>query len=478
MVEYIHMRKGFEPGQYQFDEQKNLAADRAAFETLINEARNTNIYEEKTTKRELVKDLVAHGLVDRPYIIKLLQDQGVSREKINEWQERILTTADIVDEFVPLSAPEEKAAEADQPETPKIDFGDIEVDKAKMPEIIQVADMILPTDDEPKIVLGEGEFREAGKIPRTAMLINLLTENGIDPADCKILSGINDPNVVRQESYHLFLVGPIEKMIYICDEEGNATYVMHQIAEDYDDLRKLIALKKSELKVMGKMVDMIIWSTREDWEEKILEALTKESPITGQIKNWEEFTKRIKEKVREAKENQKEKGRFLNFETLKAEVKAAGITANEKDYRQKQKKHPNWPSAPDVHYREWTNWPEFFGREKTEFVDFQTLKQQISEAGIQTRDQYLEEKRNHPTWPSNPYEYYNEWVNWPDFLKREDKFLDFTALKDAVQQAKIQTYLQYFEEQKKHSDWPSHPERQYKEWTNWKDFLNKEKIMH
>jgi len=327
--------------------------------------------------------------------------------------------------------------------------------------------MILPTDDEPRIISGEGESLEHKMIPRTAMLINLLSEFGISLDDCKIFVGTNKPEVVRQENYRMFTIKPREKIIYVCDEEGNSTYILHNYTEDDSDLKRLMALKKSELKAMGELVDKIDWSNKDTWQEEIFKALTKKSPVPDGIKNWQEYIRKIRD---EAVARKKEKEKFVDLETLKAKVRAAGIDSKP-TYKKEQKNHPSWPSNPNRTYgEEWVSWPDLWGKK---YVDLETLKAEVRAAGINSQPKYRIEQKNRPSWPSGPeYHYGEEWVSWPDLWGK--KFVDLETLKAEVKAAGVDSEPKYRIEQKNHPSWPSSPRVHYgEEWVSWTDLWGK-----
>ena len=162
----------------------------------------------------------------------------------------------------------------------------------------------------------------------------------------------------------------------------------------------------------------------------------------------------------------KEKTEFLNYNELQKLVQAAGIDSKEK-YNNRQKNHPDWPSHPSTHYKNWISWYDLFGKKKKEFLSYSELQKLVQEAGIHSQEEYNNEQNNHPSWPSHPSTHYKEWISWTNLFGRKTKFITYDELKQALQEAGIHSQEEYNNEQKNHPDWPSHPSRQYKEWISW-----------
>ncbi len=110
-----------------------------------------------------------------------------------------------------------------------------------------------PAAREQGVYAGDGSFQEKRQIPRLKTTLLLLKHRfGIDIDDksqLKIIPGKVTPNMVRKLPYNMLDVPILNRMIDVCDEEGNRTFVF-----DRDKLLKLglnaeavAALKKPEL---------------------------------------------------------------------------------------------------------------------------------------------------------------------------------------------------------------------------------------
>ncbi|MBI5411991.1 hypothetical protein HZA43_02320 [Candidatus Peregrinibacteria bacterium] len=105
-----------------------------------------------------------------------------------------------------------------------------------------------PDLSEVRILSGSGEgIKPPCIFPRTKLAIETLRSLDIEPSDtaqCTCLSGTNMPNMMRgAESYHAIAVHTFEKIILVCDEEGNPTYVIHRAGP----VERYAAMRKSQL---------------------------------------------------------------------------------------------------------------------------------------------------------------------------------------------------------------------------------------
>ena len=165
----------------------------------------------------------------------------------------------------------------------------------------------------------------------------------------------------------------------------------------------------------------------------------------------------------------REKTKLLKYNEIRKEIKKYNINSK-KEYLEKRKS--NWPRRPDRHYKEWFDWYHLFGREKTKFLKYNELRKEVKKHNINSQKEYLEKRKSN--WPSNPQKYYKEWIDWLHLFGREKtKFLKYNELRKEVKKYNINSQKEYLEKRK--SNWPSKPYRHYKEWIDWHHFLGKEK---
>ena len=121
--------------------------------------------------------------------------------------------------------------------------------------------------------------------------------------------------MIRKESYEMFIIPSLEKMILVCDEEGNSTFIINRLSETphfYYSLSKdqLKALKDSEL------IDQIDWRNLDKWKEDLLNSLTKPKQS-----NYEQLTedeiKKILENIKQKFAYQKKKNQKIFYLLMK-----------------------------------------------------------------------------------------------------------------------------------------------------------------
>lgn len=160
----------------------------------------------------------------------------------------------------------------------------------------------------------------------------------------------------------------------------------------------------------------------------------------------------------------------LSYKKLKKDVKKKGIKSCKK-YFKLQKKYSSWPANPSITFASiWISWPNFFSKKR---YSFKKIQKEVRKKKIKTTAQYLESWKEN-NWPSNPKYYFNKkWVNWRNFLGTE--FLEYEKLREEVLAGGIFFQKEYMMAQKNKANWPSNPSTRYSEWTNWYDFLGKNK---
>lgn len=142
-----------------------------------------------------------------------------------------------------------------------------------MPEIIEkTTNTILPPDPG-EIETGSGAGIEAKEIiPRSRYLVELLSEMNIP---YQVHSGTNMPNMMRALSYQAFVLPTLNKVILVNNEEGNATFIVHNISPE--NLKIVTELTKDQLKQQDN-VDVIIFNKPvNEWKQDIASAIMRES---------------------------------------------------------------------------------------------------------------------------------------------------------------------------------------------------------
>ncbi len=140
----------------------------------------------------------------------------------------------------------------------------------------QTDQVILPPDErEVAFGAGEGEYVDPEIIPRTRYMVELLSEMGLE---YEVLQGKNTTEMVRKTSYVSFFVKEIGKLVLVCDEGGNATFIIHKKDAEETWGEQVLKTKEQHKERLGTgEVTYIEWSGDPDsWKERVSQFLLEE----------------------------------------------------------------------------------------------------------------------------------------------------------------------------------------------------------
>jgi len=364
----------------------------------------------------------------------------------------------------------------------------IGVDIAKNNNVV-----ITPPDNNKKINDGNRQGIEQKRMfPRLLTLLYII-EHDFDilptPTDTPITRGIVTPDMVRQTTYVRVEILDLDRAVYLCDEEGNVSYVFDtaKISEQNITLNELDLYTKEDKNSLISSYPGIGIRIRQTnvWRNNITAALKEPISEASLLKN-----------VRQISEFRREKGEYLPFEDFQREVR--NLYSQEGNvatwYRQEQKNHSNWPSHPDKIkiYKDkgWKGWSELVGKEnrlkKVNFEDFQREVISLYSGEGDVQKWYHLERENHSNWPSDPYKKYKDkgWEGFPELVGKENQlkkgYLNFEDFQREVKNlyfvGRMDAYEWYKKEYKNHPKWPSHPDDTYKDngWEGFPELVGKE----
>jgi hypothetical protein len=289
----------------QIADAGELEDKRLTFEHLVKQWWLTRDDQEKATIRQTLTGYIRRGLISRDFLIDQLKKINTPEDELALWADVELHVDDILGALLSraeaLKGEEPAEPRPAGPEPERLEYPDLEIKKADQPPIIRIDEVLVPASRGPQFPSGSKEFLERhNTIPRSKYLMKLLADYGLDPQEYLVIEGRNEPKMYRRESYRMFVVPPLEKMVLVCDEENNATFIIHELTQN---TRKYFSQTKDELRQQARLVETIEWfrgqdwdagQVKENWEQKMLDALTRESPISGKDIDNQSLIEQIK----------------------------------------------------------------------------------------------------------------------------------------------------------------------------------------
>ncbi len=294
-------------------------------------------------------------------------------------------------------------------------------------EVLNTETVIIPPQEGVEVQSPEEgtdeNIQEKKLIPRLLTLLYILEHDfNLTPEDLSVTKGSVRPEMWRKEPYYRVDVPSLERQVYICDEEGNASYIF-----DAAKLRALgISIEKLDASDKGEKNALIVQHPgigvriiqTSSWRQYVSQALVdikaKESakPMTF----VSEFIKKERGVV------------FLPFDEFQAEVRALypGSGDITKWYNQEQKQHPQWNSGPGIYYKSegWKGLSELLGIKKKfpTFDQFQTEVRALYPGSGAIQKWYNQEQKQHLQWSSTPNRNYKSkgWSSWGDLVKKKE----------------------------------------------------------
>lgn len=144
-------------------------------------------------------------------------------------------------------------------------------------------------------------------------------------------------------------------------------------------------------------------------------------------------------------------------------------------------KRDDLPRRPDLYYEEWESWSTWLGiRSKSDrdFMSIQNLRQILEENNIKNKTQFLKFYSNNKNIGihSSPIKYYNL-VSWKELFDKNYKlveYLEYTEAASFVHKLGLKSQKYWYKLCKDKLipyNIPKTPNKYYKEWTTWNDWL-------
>jgi len=343
--------------------------------------------------------------------------------------------------------------------------------------------VITPPSDEPTPFSGEhsGTY-EAPTVTNRLITLAYILEKDFDitTTDTTYTKGITNGDMVREEPYVRVEVPFLERLVYICDESGNASYIfntsiLNMLEISVTDIDKMTKNQRNAfLRITPSAGQRIIQSPK--WRQTVSQALSESF-------SDEEMTVSI-DATEQRKSEFSGKNEFLEFPDFLKEVKEAYIEAGSPSHIQGwyvneyKKRNGKWPASPSKKYYNigWQGDSEMVGLEAVKFLEFPDFLEEVriayTKAGSprNTLVWYNDEYKKHFGWPSTPHATYkgSGFETYAEITGKKVELLDYADFLTAVRKAYVeagspsQTHAWYNGEYKRHPGWSSTPQIIYK----------------
>ncbi len=307
--------------------------------------------------------------------------------------------------------------------------------KSALPQHIKTTSTIITPPDAPERTLdgsGAGTYESPRLFNRVLTLAYILEHDfDVKLADTEYLAGSTTDSMMRQEPYVRVTVPELNRVVYVCDEEGNASYIfdtegLEHVGVSIEHLDNSTKNQRNAfIRTTPTVGRRIIQSP--EWRSVMKDALA--TPFGEQ-----ETTDETQEKQDVSEFKKPERGPKPDFETFTTQVREAYQKAGSPDgvrkwYNTEYANHPGWPAHPEKTYKEqgWISWPAMVGKEVVEILPFETFIAEVRNAYIAAgspdgvKKWYNTEYTNHPGWPAAPHRTYKEqgWVSYPAMVGKQ-----------------------------------------------------------
>lgn len=152
-------------------------------------------------------------------------------------------------------------------------------------------DVLVPSDTNNGIIrTGEGKELHLGEvIPRTRYLTELLTDMEVE---YQLLHGGIDENMMRKLPYNAFFIPELGKLVLVCDQTDNATYIVHAVPEG-ETWKDSTKKKKSQLhgEIDQGRASIVRWNSDVDiWKNQVLDRLVDNQEPAVQLEETKKKT--------------------------------------------------------------------------------------------------------------------------------------------------------------------------------------------
>jgi uncharacterized protein (DUF2147 family) len=239
-------------------------ADKALAETILLNEDILKEYEKNQNFKDKTSTLSKKGKEDEAFKALGLQNIGEILQSIMEVKNKI----DALKAYLQTNT--EQTEEIITPPTPDLNAGIIE---------------------------GQGNFKEKETYPRLLTLLYILQHDfNVPPTNVTIIEGSTTKEMVRQTPYVRVEISDLKRVAYICDEEGNASYVF-----DTEKLKE-IGMSLEKLDLEDKEAKKLLITSRPGIGIRIIQTINWRDNVATALGEEMKANSENKRRVREDKE--------------------------------------------------------------------------------------------------------------------------------------------------------------------------------
>ena len=165
------------------------------------------------------------------------------------------------------------------------------------------------------------------------------------------------------------------------------------------------------------------------------------------------------------------------YVTAKALVQSLGILSlgQYREYTRSDKRDPLMPTDPArIYADEWEGWAAFCGKSQyaAKYPTYEQASAAAQRLNIESKQAYQARYIEDSQLPIAPERVYAaDWKGWTRFLGGVDAYETLQEAAEAARKLKCTTSRDYDAKRSNDPRLPSAPDRKYKNWTGWADFL-------
>ena len=169
---------------------------------------------------------------------------------------------------------------------------------------------------------------------------------------------------------------------------------------------------------------------------------------------------------------------YETFETARVAARGLRFTSRQDYLANHDQQDRRLPHDPQRHYTEWAGWEDFLGLEAI-YLSYDEARKLVSENNVKSQQQYVALRKKYPRLPSQPMKVYrHQAVDWLTFLGNEPpgqegrKYNDFDQARATARSHNFKSQSHYIRNcLKLDSRFRTAPDRYFKEWIGWEDYL-------